>query len=148
MAMKAMQAAKAAAPPKAKKAMKLAAKNPSKRTMKVMAMKATKLATKTRAMKTKAAKSMKTKAMKTKAAMKSMKTKPLPPLSDAKTVPLKNKPKVGATAKNTNTKARIKMPTEVWKMFDTRNMVEILILSHIGKNGQIIMKGYKRSRFE
>ena len=51
-------------------------------------------------------------------------------------------------AKNTNTKARIKMPTEVWKMFDTRNMLEILVLSHIGKNGQIIMKGYKRNRVE
>ena len=61
---------------------------------------------------------------------------------------MKTKPKVGATAKNTNTKARLKMPTEVWKMFDTRNMLEILVLSHIGKNGQIVMKGFKRSRFE
>ena len=40
------------------------------------------------------------------------------------------------------------MPNEVWKMFDTRNMLEILVLSHIGKNGQIVMKGFKRSRFE
>ena len=49
---------------------------------------------------------------------------------------------------NTAKQMKIKVPNELWKMFDTRNMVEILILAHIGKKGDIIMKGYKRSRFE
>ena len=40
------------------------------------------------------------------------------------------------------------MPKEVWKLFDTRNMTEVLVLCHVGHSNKLVVKGYKRSRFE